>query len=428
MSSGGQCNTSSERGCRVVVLRVVRRRFWCGIAAGLSTKDAAVAAGASRQGAERWFRDAGGMAPLSLSEPSGRFLSILDRERIAVGVARGESIREIARVIGRAPSTVMRELNRNRGKTPRYRPRWTTRPALRAPSYSPSTAQFRADKRMVRPKPSKLALDDRLRVEVERRLRLGCSPEQVSHRLRVDFPDDEGMRISHEAIYRSLFVQGRGELRNELTRHLRSGRTTRKPRARTQRQAAAASGKKIPGMVMISDRPAEVDDRAVPGHWEGDLIIGKDGLSQIGTLVERATRFVILLHLPHRRDAETVADQMITQMTLLPEHLRRSITWDQGSEMAAHERVTASLDLRDGVFFCDPHSPWQRGSNENTNGLLRQYFPKGTDLAGYTADYLDYVAAQLNARPRKTLNWATPAEALQKLLSNPTSNGVALTG
>ncbi len=267
-----------------------------------------------------------------------------------------------------------------------------------------------------------------MRVEVERRLRLGHSPEQISRRLRVDFPDDESMRISHEAIYRSLFVQGRGELRNELTRALRSGRTTRKPRARAQRQAAAASGKKIPGMVMISDRPAEVEDRAVPGHWEGDLIIGKDGLSQIGTLVERATRFVMLLHLPDRRDAETVADQMITQMRLLPEHLRRSITWDQGSEMAAHERVTTALDLRDGVFFCDPHSPWQRGSNENTNGLLRQYFPKGTDLAGYAQHYLDYVAAELNTRPRKTLDWATPAEALEKLLSNPTSNGVALTG
>jgi len=241
----------------------------------------------------------------------------------------------------------------------------------------------------------------------------------------VDFPEDESMRISHEAIYRSLFVQGRGELRNELARNLRSGRATRIPRARTQRRAS--EGKKIIGMVMISERPAEVEDRAVPGHWEGDLIIGKDSLSQIGTLVERTTRFVILLHLPDRRDADTVADQMITQMRLLPEQLRRSVTWDQGSEMAAHARVKTALDLRDGVFFCDPHSPWQRGSNENTNGLLRQYFPKGTDLSGYSQHYLDFVAAELNTRPRKTLNWATPAEALDKLLSTPPHDGVALT-
>lgn len=408
--------------------RAVRRVFWREIAAGASTAAAAAVAGVSRQGGERWFRDAGGMPPLPLIEPLSRQLSLLERERILVGVARDESIRSIARALGRPASTVLRELRRNRGRSPIYRPKRRTRPPEQPPSYSPSRAQTYADRRLARPKRSKLAQDERLRVEVERRLRLGHSPEQISRRLRVDFPDDESMRISHEAIYRSLFVQGRGELRNELTRALRSGRTTRKPRARAQRQAAAASGKKIPGMVMISDRPAEVEDRAVPGHWEGDLIIGKDGLSQIGTLVERATRFVMLLHLPDRRDAETVADQMITQMRLLPEHLRRSITWDQGSEMAAHERVTTALDLRDGVFFCDPHSPWQRGSNENTNGLLRQYFPKGTDLAGYAQHYLDYVAAELNTRPRKTLDWATPAEALEKLLSNPTSNGVALTG
>ncbi|WP_243075749.1 IS30 family transposase [Microbacterium sp. SS28] len=368
------------------------------------------------------------MSPLSLSEPSDRFLTIADRERIAVGVAREESIRQIAREIGRHPSTVLRELRRNRDDSPRYRPRRITCPPSRSTSYSPSAAQGRADRRLSRPKPSKLAAEPLLRVEVERRLRLAHSPQQISRRLRVDFPDDESMRISHETIYRSLFVQGRGELRNELTRALRTGRTTRKPRARTQRHAAAAAGPgKIPGMVMISERPAEIEDRAVPGHWEGDLIIGKDGQSQIGTLVERATRFVILLHLPERRDADTVADQMISQMRLLPEHLRRSITWDQGKEMAAHARVTAGLDLRDGVFFCDPHSPWQRGTNENTNGLLRQYFPKGSDLSGYAQHYLDYVAAELNGRPRKTLAWATPAEALDKLLSSPPHDGVALT-
>ena len=217
-------------------------------------------------------------------------------------------------------------------------------------------------------------------------------------------------------------------MHTDLTRELRAGRTTRNPRPSTKRKAGASAGPgKIPGMVMISDRPAEAEDRAVPGHWEGDLIIGKDGLSQIGTLVERATRFVILLHLPARRDAEAVADQMINQMRRLPDLLRRSVTWDQGKEMAAHARITVEADLRDGVFFCDPHSPWQRGSNENTNGLLRQYFPKSTDLSGYTADYLDYVATQLNDRPRMTLDWATPTEALERLLSTPPDNGVALT-
>jgi IS30 family transposase len=343
-------------------------------------------------------------------------------------VARGDSIRAIAQRLERAPSTVWRELQRNRGHSPRYRPQRNTRPPLQPAFYSSSTAQSRADRRLSRPKRSKLAGDERLRGAVERRLKLGHSPQQISARLKLDFPDDEQMRISHEAIYRSLFVQGRGELRNELTKQLRSGRTTRKPLTRTQRQAAAVSGPgKITGMVMISERPAEVEDRAVPGHWEGDLIIGKDSQSQIGTLVERNTRFVILLHLPGRRDAATVADQMIAQMRRLPEHLRRSITWDQGKEMAEHARVKTELELRDGVFFCDPHSPWQRGTNENTNGLLRQYFPKGTDLSGYTQHYLDYVAVLLNGRPRQKLDWATPAEALERLLKSTPEDGVALT-
>lgn len=412
---------------RIGPLRSDQRAFWRGIAVGASTVDAAAAAGVARTSAERWFSNAGGMAPLSLLEPSRRFLSIKERERILTGVAEGESIRSIARAIDRAPSTVLRELRRNQGDSPRYRPRRITRPPRRPATYSPSTAQARADKRMARPKASKTDKCHRLRVEVERRLRLGHSPRQISKRLRHDFPDDEQMRISHEAIYRAIYVQGRGQLRAELAACLRSGRAVRVPRARTQRRNAT-TGKKIIGMVMISDRPSEVDDRAVPGHWEGDLIIGKNGESQIGTLVERTTRFVILLHLPQRRDAETVADQMITQMSRLPEHLRRSITWDQGSEMAAHARVSAELNLRDGVFFCDPHSPWQRGTNENTNGLLRQYFPKGTDLSGYPQHYLDYVADLLNGRPRQALNWATPAEALSQLLSAPPGNdGVAVT-
>ncbi|WP_291522352.1 IS30 family transposase [Branchiibius sp. NY16-3462-2] len=367
------------------------------------------------------------MAPLPLSEPSGRFLSMLEREQIAAGVARGDSIRAIARRIDRAPSTVLRELRRNRGASPHYRPRRITRPPRRAATYSPSIAQARADRRLARPKATKLESCHRLKVEVYRRLRLGHSPQQIRARLRRDFPDDEQMRISHEAIYRCIYVQGRGQLRQELAACLRTGRAVRVPRARAKRRNAEA-GKQITGMVMITERPAEVEDRAVPGHWEGDLIIGKNGESQIGTLVERTTRFVILLHLPGRRDAATVADQMITQMSRLPEHLRRSVTWDQGREMAAHARVKAELDLRDGVYFCDPHSPWQRGTNENTNGLLRQYFPKGSDLSGYAQHYLEYVADLLNTRPRQTLEWATPAEALHQILSTPPeTDGVATT-
>lgn len=412
----------------MVALRVVRRVFWRQIGLGLTTADAAEVAGVSRQAGEEWLRQAGGMSPMPLTEPSSRHLTQIEREVIAAGVARGDSIRAIAQRLERAPSTVWRELQRNRGHSPRYRPKRNTRPPQQPSFYSSSTAQSRADRRLSRPKRSKLAGDERLRGAVERRLKLGHSPQQISARLKLDFPDDEQMRISHEAIYRSLFVQGRGELRNELTKQLRSGRTTRKPLTRTQRQAAAVSGPgKITGMVMISERPAEVEDRAVPGHWEGDLIIGKDSQSQIGTLVERNTRFVILLHLPGRRDAATVADQMIAQMRRLPEHLRRSITWDQGKEMAEHARVKTELELRDGVFFCDPHSPWQRGTNENTNGLLRQYFPKGTDLSGYTQHYLDYVAVLLNGRPRQKLDWATPAEALERLLKSTPEDGVALT-
>ncbi len=409
------------------VPRAVHRQFWRGIVAGLSTEDAAVGAGASRRGADVWFRQAGGMPPLSLSEPSGRFLSIVERERILEGVARDESMGEIARAIGRARSTVLRELRRNQGDGPRYRPRpgGSGRPSFRPAGYSPYVAQLRADRKLRRPKPSKLASNDRLREEVEVRLRARQSPEQIMRRLRMDFPGDESMRISHEAIYRSLFIQGRGELRRELTACLRSGRAVRRPRARARRQAAVREGSKIVGMVSISERPAEAEDRAVPGHWEGDLIVGQDNQSQIGTLVERTTRFVMLLHLPDRRDAATVADQMITQMRRLPAHLRKTMTWDQGSEMADHAHVSATLDM--GVFFCDPHSPWQRGTNENTNGLLRQYFPKSTDLSGYPQHYLDFVARELNDRPRKTLQWRTPREALNELLSNPPDNGVAPT-
>jgi len=329
--------------------------------------------------------------------------------------------------------------------------------------YRASTAQWHADRRAGRPKTAKLAGNDKLRVYVQdrlggvvkrpdgtpvpgpqvrwigrrhgprkdRRWAMSWSPEQIAHRLRVDFPDDESMRISHEAIYQALYVQGRGALRRELTACLRTGRALRVPRARSRRR-----GKKfVTPEVLISARPAEADDRAVPGHWEGDLIIGLDK-SAIGTLVERTTRFTMLLHLPpmegHRQQprvkngpplaghgAEAVRDAIVSSITQLPEQLRRSLTWDQGAEMAQHAQLRIDADL--AVYFCDPHSPWQRGTNENTNGLLRQYFPKGTDLTRHSVEDLDAVALALNTRPRKTLGWKTPAEALDEFLAQHTA-------
>jgi IS30 family transposase len=252
-----------------------------------------------------------------------------------------------------------------------------------------------------------------LRREVQDRLDHHHSPEQISRRLVEDFPDDAEMRVSHETIYRSLYVQGRGELRRDLHQRLRTGRALRRPHRRSDQ--SQTRGDRFAGMVNISERPPEVADRAVPGHWEGDLIVGKDSGSAIGTLVERTTRFVMLLHLPGDHGADAVAEAMITKMTQLPDLLRGSVTWDQGAEMANHASIAEALDL--DIYFCDPHSPWQRGSNENTNGLLRQYFPKGTDLSFWGPGYLDHVATELNDRPRKTLNWKTPNEALTTLLS-----------
>jgi IS30 family transposase len=404
----------------VPMARVVRRLFWSRIRDGATTLDAARAAGISSQQGDVWFRNAGGMVPLSLLPPSGRFLSISEREQIHSGMSQGWSIRAIAASIGRSPSTVMRELRRNLVRQ-QYRSRSNLgRPVSIPWRYSPSIAQRRADQRLARPKPSKLAVNDRLRDAVQAGLVAKLSPEQIMRRLPLDFPDEAEMRVSHETIYQSLYVQGRGALRRELTDCLRTGRALRKPARR-----ATSRGKRIPDMVMISERPAEVQDRAVPGHWEGDLIVGKDSGSAIGTLVERQTRFVMLLHLPDRHGAVEVQTAMIEQMRKLPQFLRKTLTWDQGSELAGHRNITAALEM--GVYFCDPHSPWQRGSNENTNGLLRQYFPKGTDLSGYHRDYLDFVANQLNDRPRKTLDWATPKEALDQLLSNPPVDDVALT-
>ncbi len=358
---------------------------------------------------------------------TSRYLSLEDRERIHAGVHAGESLRQIGRAIGRPASTVLRELRANMYHQ-QYRtrsalnPSAAGRPITRPWNYSPSKAHRRGAERRARPKDAKLTTNLRLRAEVQRRLKVKESPEQIAARLRLKFPDDPEMRVSHETIYQSIYVQGRGALRRELATCLRTGRALRKPH-----QAQSERRGRIKDMVMISERPPEVEDRAVPGHWEGDLIVGKNSASAIGTLVERNTGFVMLLHLPERHGADDVQAQMITQMGRLPEFLRKSTTWDQGSEMANHHAISAALDM--DIYFCDPHSPWQRGSNENTNGLLRQYFPKGTDLSGYHADYLDFVANQLNERPRKRHGFLTPKEVLRDLLwkqANPP--GVATTG
>lgn len=345
------------------------------------------------------------MPDVSLSPPSGRFLSLAEREEIALGLARGQTITQIGRELGRSPSTISREVRRN-GSWHRYR-------AVQA--------QARSEQRARRPKALKLATHARLRGHVQDRLQQRWSPQQIAQRLAEEFGDDEQMRVSHETIYRALYVQGRGSLRRELAVCLRTGRAVRRPR----RRVPAGKGDKLKNMIMISERPAEADDRAVPGHWEGDLIIGKNNKSAIGTLVERSTRYVMLLHLPNGYAAEQVRDAMLTTIHHLPDHLRRSLTWDQGSEMGRHTDITLATNM--AIYFCDPHSPWQRGSNENTNGLLRQYFPKGTDLATHTAAHLDTVAVELNSRPRKTLNWATPAETLNHLLSTPQDHDVATT-
>jgi IS30 family transposase len=388
---------------------------------------------------------------------SGRYLSFAEREELAILRAQGHGVRTIADQLNRAPSTISRELRRNAA---------TRSGAL---DYRATTAQWHADRSAQRPKPAKLAGNPILRDYVQdrlagmiaspdgapigpkvvwkgrravhrqnRRWATAWSPEQIARRLRLDFPEDETMRISHEAIYQALYVQGRGALRRELTACLRTGRALRMPRERTRRQGRTF----ISPEIMISQRPAEAADRAVPGHWEGDLIVGL-GSSAIGTLVERTTRFTLLLHLPrmtgHGQEtrvkngpalaghgAEAVRDAITRAIFTFPEQLRRSLTWDQGAELAQHARL--KIDAGVQVYFCDPHSPWQRGTNENTNGLLRQYFPKGTDLSAHHAGDLEAVALALNTRPRKTLGWKTPAETLDEFLRVSHTKGVATTG
>jgi len=327
---------------------------------------------------------------------SPRYLSQRERIVIADQVRAGLSVRAVAARLGRSPSTISRELRRNQDPD--------------TGDYHPHAAQQHADRRRPRPKTSRLAADPRLHAVVQTMLDGRYSPQQISRRLRRDHPDERQWHVSHETIYQAIYVQGRGELRRELAAALRTGRTVRKP----HRQPGERQSRFTSPMIMISDRPAEADDRAVPGHWEGDLIIGKNGQSAIGTLVERATRYVLLVHLGKDRCAEHVRDALITTIMTLPAHLKRSLTWDQGAEMALHHEFSTATNMP--VYFCDPHSPWQRGSNENTNGLLRQYFPKGTDLAQHTPEHLAFVAAELNGRPRMTLDWDTPAERLTQFL------------
>jgi IS30 family transposase len=374
--------------------RVVRERFWDLVRSGLTPRAAAVVVG-SADGARRWFRQAGGVKGNGPGPVSGRYLSLADREEIALGLARGESCRVIGARIGRPASTISREVARN-GPRGRYR-------AVRA--------QALAELRGRRPKQAKLAGNAELRGWVQGKLATKWSPEQVSARLKAEFPGRAEMRVSHETIYQSLYVQGRGALRRELAKSLRTGRALRRPR----RKEGERRGK-IPGMVNIAERPAEAADRAVPGHWEGDLLVGTAGKSAIGTLVERTTRFTMLVPLLEGTDAAAVADALTPVIAGLPDAVRRSLTWDQGREMRAHAQIAVAADCE--IYFCDPHSPWQRGTNENTNGLLRQYFPKGTPLAGHSPAHLAAVADELNGRPRKTLGWKTPAEALAEILDS----------
>jgi transposase, IS30 family len=345
-------------------------------------------------------------------------LNFEEREEIALGIAAGESMNSIATRLGRATSTISREINNNGKCRGRYRSRYRFGARWRGgwdsrPQYKATAAQAKSQRRARRPKVGALAGDDRLRAQVQTRLQEFHSPVQIAAGLRLDFPDDPEMWVSHETIYKAIYVQGRGSLRRELHTCLRTGRALRKP----QRRDGGRRGR-IPNMVNISERPPEVADRAVPGHWEGDLIMGGTGSnSAIGTLVERTTRFTMLLHLPDGHGAEAVQAAIVAKMADLPAVLRRTLTWDQGKEMTNHAAIAAATEL--DIYFCDPHSPWQRGTNENTNGLLRQWFAKGTDLSVFPADYLDFVASKLNRRPRQTLDWKTPAEALDELLSNP---------
>jgi len=434
--------------------------FWVEIAKGLLPIEAAAVVGVSQPVGQRWFHNAGGMPPFDLRfHPSGRYLSFAEREEIALLNAEGKGVREIARAIGRDPGTISRELRRNAAT--RYG----------SSGYRASVAQWKADMAARRPKAAKLVANPRLHTYVQERLSgqirmpdgtvvpgpqpprftgnnkphrkdrawsWAWSPEQISNRLKVDFPDDESMRISHEAIYQSLYIEGRGALKRELVWCLRTGRALRAPRERSRRKTWAH----VTPETLISERPAEAEDRAVPGHWEGDLLIGLER-SAIGTVVERKTKYTLLVHLPREEGyrhketprngpalagygAVTMKNALADSMSKLPTQLARSLTWDRGKEMSAHAAFRVETGIP--VFFADPQSPWQRGTNENTNGLLRQYFPKGTDISRWSAEEIEAVAHALNTRPRKTLGWKTPAEAFNEHLLLLQQSGVASTG
>jgi IS30 family transposase len=442
---------------RPIPARHVEREFWRLIALGKSTEDASAGVGVSVPVGSRWFRHAGGMTPLPLAEPSGRYLSFAEREELALLRASGLGVRAIAREMGRSPSTISRELRRNAA----------TRSGKL--EYRATVAQWKAQVAAKRPKPSKLATNPQLHEYVrerlsgelkrpdgtaspgpatvwkglnkphraDRRWATAWSPEQISQRLIVDFPDDEGMRISHEAIYQALYIEGRGALKRELVACLRTGRALRKPRERARNRPQGH----VTTDVVLSERPAEADDRAVPGHWEGDLIIGLHR-SAIGTVVERTSRYTLLVHLPRLEGygveppvkngpalggygAIAMKDALQASLGSMPEGLVRSLTWDRGKELSAHAQFT--IDTGISVFFADPHSPWQRATNENTNGLLRQYFPKGTDLSRWSLEDILAVQDALNSRPRKVLGWKTPAEALDGQLRSLHQAGVATT-
>lgn len=438
--------------------RAVQRQFWWLIATGITTVEAAAQVGVSSPVGIRWFRHAGGMTPISLDEPVGRYLSFAEREEIAILTSQDVGVREISRRLGRDPGTISRELRRNaatRGGKPIYRA---------------GVAQWKAQQAAKRPKVAKLVTNPQLRDYVQDRLAgqlrhedgtivagprtpawkglnkphrgdrkwsLGWSPEQISNRLPLDFPDDESMRISHEAIYQSLYIEGRGALKRELVAALRTGRALRKPRARSRFKPHGH----VTEEVVISQRPAEAADRAVPGHWEGDLIIGT-GRSAIGTVVERSSRSIVLVHLPRLTGwgdtppvkngpalggygAEAMNIALQASMTRLPLQLRQTLTWDRGTELAGHADFTLATGTK--VFFANPHSPWQRPTNENTNGLLRQYFPKGTDLSRWEARDIEAVALALNNRPRKVLGFRTPAEVFADQLQSIQNSSVATT-
>lgn len=381
---------SSRQGRRWRVVEAWQSEALRRIGLGESTKSVAQALGRAPVTVNRLLLATAGFVPKPRTRSPLR-LSLAEREEISRGLESGASCRAIARGLRRAPSTISREVCRQGG----------------AGAYRAWAADVAALRLARRPKRPKLLRCRRLRALVERLLKRHWSPEQIAHRLVRDYPQAEQMRVSAETIYRSLYVQSRGALRHELTRFLRSERTRRHPRRRNT----------VPGihdMVLISQRPAEASDRAVPGHWEGDLLVGVGSHSAIGTLVERRTRYTLLLALPHGRSAEQVRRALTRRVRTLPTQLRRSLTWDQGKEMAEHVRFSVESGVQ--VYFCDPHSPWQRGSNENTNGLLRQYFPKSEDLSGRTQVQLDRVARELNGRPRRTLDWKTPAEAFAEVV------------